>query len=190
MAKITRRNFIKTTGAASAVGLVGFPQISAAMKHGGGKKVVVVGGGIGGATCARYIKMADSGIDVTLICDNMAATLMAQGRIDLAIVGTDRVTANGDVVNKIGTLNVAVLCRHFGIPFYVACPSSTFDRHTASGAEVTIEERLADEVRQQHAAQVNVYNPAFDVTPAELVTGIITEHGIARHADELQALLG
>ena len=134
-------------------------------------------------------ELDQAGIDVTLICDNMAATIMAQGNIDLAIVGTDRVTANGDVVNKIGTLNVAVLCRHFDIPFYVACPSSTFDRHTASGADVVIEQRQADEIRQQHAAEVNVYNPAFDVTPAELVTGIITERGIARGADELRALL-
>ena len=126
-----------------------------------------------------------AGIDVTLICDNMAATVMAQGKVDLVIVGTDRVTANGDVVNKIGTLGLAVLCRHFEVPFYVACPSSTYDRHTPSGDAVVIEERAAEEVRQGHAASVAVYNPAFDVTPAHLVTGIITEHGISRDAEHL-----
>ena len=130
-------------------------------------------------------ELDQAGIDVTLICDNMAATVMSQGKVDLVIVGTDRVTANGDVVNKIGTLGLAVLCQHFGVPFYVACPSSTYDRQTPSGAEVVIEERAADEVRQAHAASVPVYNPAFDVTPAHLVTGIITEHGISRSARAL-----
>ncbi|MEE4276884.1 MAG: S-methyl-5-thioribose-1-phosphate isomerase [Halieaceae bacterium] len=119
-----------------------------------------------------------AGIDVTLICDNMAATTMAAGKVDLVLVGTDRVTANGDVVNKIGTLGLAVLCRHFAIPFYVACPLSTLDLATPSGAEVPIEERSAQEVRGEHAAQVPVFNPAFDVTPAELVSGIVTERGI------------
>ncbi len=134
-------------------------------------------------------ELSRSGIDVTLICDNMAASLMAQGRIDLVLVGTDRVTANGDVVNKIGTLNVAVLCHHFGVPFYVACPSSTYDARTAHGTDVPIEERDADEVRMPHAADVPVYNPAFDVTPATLVTGIITEQGIAHDADALRQML-
>ncbi|MEQ8486643.1 MAG: S-methyl-5-thioribose-1-phosphate isomerase [Pseudomonadales bacterium] len=133
-----------------------------------------------------------AGLDVTLICDNAAASLMAAGEVQLVLVGTDRVTANGDVVNKIGTLNLAVLCRHFGIPFYVACPSSTFDGATASGALVAIEQRPAAEVLGDAAARVAVRNPAFDVTPAELVTGIITEHGIARPplADQLRRLLG
>ena len=134
-------------------------------------------------------ELDQAGIDVTLICDNMAATAMAQGKVDLVIVGTDRVTANGDVINKIGTMNLAVLCKHFGIPFYVACPSSTYDAHTASGAEVEIEERDAAEVRQHHAADVHVYNPAFDVTPSALVTGIITEHGIARDSQQLATML-
>ena len=123
-------------------------------------------------------ELDQAGIDVTLICDNMAATMMAQGKINLALVGTDRVTRNGDVVNKIGTLNVAILCKHFGIPFYVACPSSTFDPDTPSGAEVTIEQRPAEEVLGDHAPAVNTANPAFDVTPASLVTGIITEKGL------------
>ncbi len=125
-------------------------------------------------------ELATAGIDLTLICDNAAASLMAAGKIDLIIVGTDRVARNGDVVNKIGTLNLAVLANHFGVPFYVACPSSTYDPHTPSGQEVIIEERAQDEVRQEHAAEVAVFNPAFDVTPAALVTGIITERGIAR----------
>jgi len=123
-------------------------------------------------------ELATAGIDVQLICDNMAASVMAAGEIDLVLVGTDRVTRNGDVVNKIGTLNVAVLCNHFGIPFYVALPSSSYDRNSPTGAEVTIEQRPAGEVLGDRAATVAVRNPAFDVTPAELVSGFITEHGI------------
>ena len=124
-------------------------------------------------------ELQQSGVDVTLLCDNMAASLMASGKINMVLVGTDRVTRNGDVVNKIGTLNVAILCQHYNIPFYVACPSSTFDRHTPSGSDVTIEQRDPAEVLGDHAAAVPVYNPAFDVTPAALVTGIITDQGIA-----------
>ncbi len=120
-----------------------------------------------------------AGIDVTLICDNVPASLMAAGKIDLVIVGTDRVTRNGDVVNKIGTLNLAVLAAHFSVPFYVACPASTYDPHTECGRDVTIEQRSADEVRVGEAAAVAAYNPAFDVTPAGLVTGIVTDRGIA-----------
>lgn len=136
-------------------------------------------------------ELAAAGIDVTLICDNMAASFMAAGQVDLVLVGTDRVTANGDVVNKIGTLNLAVLCRHFGVPFYVACPSTTYDPDTPDGAAVVIEQRHPDEVLGSAAARVTAANPAFDVTPADLVTGIITEHGIARAplADHLATLL-
>lgn len=128
-------------------------------------------------------ELGAAGIDVTLICDNMAAQLMSEGKVDLVIVGTDRVTANGDVVNKIGTLGVAILANHFGIPFYVACPSSTYDPDTARGSDVVIEERNPNEVTQVQGvriapADVKVRNPAFDVTPAELVTGIITERGL------------
>jgi methylthioribose-1-phosphate isomerase len=113
----------------------------------------------------------------------MAASVMARGLVDLVIVGTDRVTANGDVVNKIGTLGVAVLARHFGIPFYVACPSSTIDLATATGSQVEIEERTPEEVTGFGGARtaphdIAVANPAFDVTPHGLVTGIITEHGV------------
>ena len=121
-----------------------------------------------------------AGIDVTLICDSMVATHMAQGLVDLVLVGTDRVTANGDVVNKIGTLGVAVLAHHFGVPFYVACPSSTFDANTPDGASVPIEQRAPGEVIGEHGAHVPVSNPAFDVTPARLVAGIVTEVGILK----------
>jgi len=136
-------------------------------------------------------ELDQAGIDVTLICDNAAASLMAQGEIDLVLVGTDRVTANGDVVNKIGTLNLAVLCHHYRIPFYVACPSSTFDPGTATGADVTIEQRSANEVTDGRAADVLARNPAFDVTPAALVTGLVTDLGLLDYAAEnpLEALL-
>jgi methylthioribose-1-phosphate isomerase len=135
-------------------------------------------------------ELAAAGMDVTLICDSAAAAFMAAGEIDLAIVGTDRVTANGDVVNKIGTLGVAVLCRHFGIPFYVALPSSTFDPHTATGAQVPIEERDPAEVLGDRAAHVPARNPAFDVTPANLVTAFITDRGVLRppFAESLSSL--
>lgn len=119
-----------------------------------------------------------AGIDVTLICDSAAASLMSAGQIDLVLVGTDRVTRNGDVVNKIGTLNLAVLCRYFDVPFFVACPSSTFDPSTATGADVEIEQRAPDEVLNGRAARVKALNPAFDVTPADLVTGLITDVGL------------
>ena len=137
-------------------------------------------------------ELAGAGIDVTLICDSAAAGLMAAGRIDLILVGADRVAANGDVVNKVGTLSLAVLANHFGVPFYVACPLSTFDPNAASGREVPIEERAEGEIRQDHAAEVRAFNPAFDVTPARLVTAIITERGIARPplADSLTRLHG
>ena len=138
-----------------------------------------------------------SGIDVTLITDNMAAHMMAQGLIDLVITGTDRVAANGDVANKIGTLGVAVLANYFGIPFYVACPSSTIDLGTATGREIPIEERADEEVRQfggciTSPSDVKVRNPAFDVTPNTLVSGLITEKGIVRapYQEALQKLFG
>ena len=128
-------------------------------------------------------ELLQAGIDVTLICDNMAATMMAQGRIDLVITGADRVAANGDTANKIGTLGLAVLARHFDIPFYVALPYSTIDLDAASGKDIPIEERSPDEVthwggRQTAPDNVKAGNPAFDVTPNGLITGIITERGI------------
>jgi methylthioribose-1-phosphate isomerase len=128
-------------------------------------------------------EMVQEGIPVTLITDNMAGFLMARGEIDAVIVGTDRVAANGDVANKIGTYMVAVLAQRHRIPFYVACPTSTIDMSIADGAAIPIEERARNEVTgfrdvQWAAEGVLVRNPAFDVTPAELVTALITEHGV------------
>jgi len=124
-----------------------------------------------------------SGLDVTLLTDNMAAHIMSQGLIDLVITGTDRVAANGDVANKIGTHGIAILAKHFGIPFYVACPYSTIDMNTAEGKDIVIEERAPEEIthfalRRTAPEEIKVRNPAFDVTPNELVTGLITEKGI------------
>jgi methylthioribose-1-phosphate isomerase len=126
-----------------------------------------------------------AGVDVTLIPDVVAASLMAKGEIDLVIVGADRIAANGDVANKIGTYGLAVLAKYHGIPFYVAAPSSTVDSATATGADIVIEERAADEVRRGFGtltapADAQVYSPAFDVTPAELITAIITDRGVRR----------
>lgn len=129
------------------------------------------------------LELMQAGIDTTLICDNTAAQVMKEGKIDLVIVGTDRVAANGDVANKIGTYGVAVLAQAHGIPFYVAAPLSTIDRDTPNGAAIPIEQRDPIEVTCGFGTQtapdgVQVYSPAFDVTPADLVTGLITEHGI------------
>jgi methylthioribose-1-phosphate isomerase len=137
----------------------------------------------GSRITAAELKAA--GVPVTVICDNMAATVMSQGKVRAVIVGTDRVAANGDVANKIGTLGVAVLAKHFGIPFFVAAPTSSIDPSIASGKQIPIEERDANEIaqglgRRTAPTDVDFYNPAFDVTPAELVTAIITERGIAR----------
>ncbi len=130
-------------------------------------------------------ELKHAGIDTTLICDNMAASLMAKGRIDKVLVGADRIASNGDTANKIGTYNVAVLAKYHSVPFYVAAPLSTFDFNIKTGKEIPIEERDADEVRTISGrlvapASVKVYNPAFDVTPNELITAIVTERGIFR----------
>jgi len=121
-------------------------------------------------------ELAHAGLDVTLICDSMAAQVMREKKIDLIITGADRIAANGDAANKIGTYNLAVLARHHNIPFYIAAPSSTFDRQCPSGDAIPIEQRDATELNGPPGA--NIYNPAFDVTPAELIAGIITERGI------------
>lgn len=123
-------------------------------------------------------ELARVGIPTTLICDNMAASLMAQGKIDAVIVGADRITANGDVANKIGTYGVAVLAKHHGIPFYVAAPWSTIDLSLEKGDQIPIEQRDPSEVLPQPIEGVAVYNPAFDVTPADLITAIITDKGV------------
>ena len=131
-------------------------------------------------------EMVQENIPVTLITDNMAGYMMMQGEVDAVVVGTDRVAANGDVANKIGTYMVAVLAKRHNIPFYVACPLSTIDRSIASGRDIPIEERSVEEVKgfrdtQWAAPGVRIRNPAFDVTPAELVTGLITEKGVVLH---------
>ncbi|MFN2351029.1 MAG: S-methyl-5-thioribose-1-phosphate isomerase [Kiritimatiellia bacterium] len=128
-----------------------------------------------------------SGIDVTLICDNMAAQVMREKRVDLVMVGADRIAANGDAANKIGTYGLALLAHAHRLPFYVLAPTSTFDLHSADGAAIPIEERAAAEItegfgRRTAPAGVKVYAPAFDVTPAALIEGIICEHGIIRKA--------
>ncbi|MCS7239049.1 MAG: S-methyl-5-thioribose-1-phosphate isomerase [Thermoguttaceae bacterium] len=123
------------------------------------------------------------GISCTLICDSMAGALLARKKIDAVIVGADRIAARGDTANKIGTYGLAVLARHHGVPFYVAAPSSTFDLSLDSGQRIPIEERHPDEVRSPQGvlfapADVPAWNPAFDVTPAELITAIICEKGV------------
>ena len=128
-------------------------------------------------------EMVQEDIPITLISDNMSGHLMSHGEVDAIIVGTDRVAGNGDVANKIGTYMVAVLSKRHNIPFYVACPLSTIDRSILSGSDIPIEERSSDEVTgyrdyQWAADGVSVRNPAFDVTPADLVTGLITEKGV------------
>jgi methylthioribose-1-phosphate isomerase len=128
-------------------------------------------------------ELHQAGIDVTLICDNMAGMVMSKGWIQAVIVGTDRIAANGDVANKIGTYSVAVLAKAHHIPFYVACPLSTIDLKTPTGKEIPIEERHEDEITMGFGKRtapegVKVYNPAFDITPHEYVTAIITEKGI------------
>ncbi len=140
-------------------------------------------------------EMVQEKIPVTLISDNMAGHLMSQGEIDIVVVGTDRVAANGDVANKIGTYMVAVLAKRHGIPFYVACPLSTIDMSISNGGEIPIEERPVEEVTgfrecQWAAEGVNVRNPAFDVTPAELITGLITEKGVVKqpNTDKIKKL--
>lgn len=138
-----------------------------------------------GARLTAY-ELQYAGVDVTLICDNMASVVMSKGWVEAVVVGCDRIAANGDTANKVGTSGVAVLAHHYGIPFYVLGPTSTIDMGCATGDEIVIEERHPDEVTQMWYTDrmapegISVYNPAFDVTPADLITAIITEKGIAR----------
>jgi methylthioribose-1-phosphate isomerase len=147
-----------------------------------------------GARLTAWELMHD-GIPTTVLCDNMAASLMRQGKIQAVIVGSDRVAANGDVANKIGTYGVAILAKEHGIPFYVACPWSTIDLATPTGDAIPIEQRAAIEVTHHGGKQltphgVGIENPAFDVTPAKYVTAIITERGVLRppYAEALREL--
>lgn len=134
-------------------------------------------------------ELVSAGIATTVICDSMAAHVMQTRRVDAVIVGADRITARGDVANKIGTYGLAVLARHHGVPFYVAAPSSTFDLSLSHGMDIPIEQRDALEVIRPYGIRlapdgVQVYNPAFDVTPAELISAIITEHGVIQPVNE------
>lgn len=150
-----------------------------------------------GARLTSY-ELYNAGIDVTLICDNMASIVMKQGKINACFVGCDRVAANGDTANKIGTSGVAILAKHYGIPFYVFCPSSTIDFNCKTGDDIKIEEREAEEIKTKFYEKpmapegVKCYNPAFDVTDNELITAIITEKGICRkpYTESLSALFG
>ncbi|MBP0128483.1 MAG: S-methyl-5-thioribose-1-phosphate isomerase [Nitrospira sp.] len=176
---------LATAGYGTALGV-----IRAAWEQ--GKKIQVIADEtrpvLQGARLTAWELMQDK-IPVTLITDNMAGALMKQGKIQLCVVGADRIAANGDVANKIGTYSVAVLAKAHGIPFYVAAPYSTIDLKTKTGADIPIEERNPLEVTAIHGSPaiapvgVAVYNPAFDVTPAELITGIITERGVFRPQD-------
>jgi methylthioribose-1-phosphate isomerase len=148
-----------------------------------------------GARLTAWELMHDN-IPTTVLCDNMAGTLMRQGKIQAVVVGADRIAANGDVANKIGTYSVAVLAKEHGIPFYVAAPWSTIDRATATGDGIPIEQRSALEVTHSNGKQmtphgVGIQNPAFDVTPAKYVTGIITERGVltAPYDESMKAML-
>ena len=149
-----------------------------------------------GARLSAFELCADA-IDTTVICDNMAASVMSKGWVDAVLVGADRIAANGDCCNKVGTMGVAIMAKHFGIPFYVLAPTSTVDMSISSGEEIVIEQRRAEEVtdmwyeKKMAPEGVKVYNPAFDVTPAELVSAIITERGIinAPYKDSLREMM-
>lgn len=138
-----------------------------------------------GARLTGY-ELDRAGVDVTLICDNMASIVMKQGWVQACFVGCDRVAANGDTANKIGTSGLAIIARHYGVPFYVMCPSSTLDLCCATGDAIPIELRDPDEIKTMFYERpmapegVNCYNPAFDVTDHELITAIVTERGILR----------
>jgi methylthioribose-1-phosphate isomerase len=138
-----------------------------------------------GARLTSY-ELQKAGVDVTLICDNMASLVMKNGWVQACFVGCDRIAANGDFANKIGTSGVAILAKHYGIPFYILGPSSTVDLNCPTGADIVIEERDPNEIREKWYAEpmapegVKCYNPAFDVTDHSLIAGIITEKGIVR----------
>ena len=138
-----------------------------------------------GARLTAY-ELHSSGVDVTLICDNMSAMVMKNGWVNAVFVGCDRVAANGDAANKIGTSVVATVAKRYGVPFYICAPTSTIDYDTPTGAEIKIEQRPAEEVTEMWYKErmapegVKVFNPAFDVTDNDLITAIVTEYGIAR----------
>ena len=184
---------LATAGYGTALGVV-----RAAVEQ--GKKIAVMADEtrpfLQGARLTAWELIKD-GIDTTVITDNMSASMMRLGHVDLVVVGADRIAANGDVANKVGTYGVAVLAREHGIPFYVAAPISTVDLSTADGDGIPIEERNAREVTHVGSSRLtpegaHIRNPAFDVTPAKFVTAIITERGIARapYSESLALLVG
>ena len=136
-----------------------------------------------GARLTAY-ELFNAGVDCTLICDNMASIVLKEGKIDAVFAGCDRVAKNGDVANKIGTSSLAILAKHYNIPFYIFCPSSTLDLNCATGADIEIEQRAPEEISEMFYKQpvapkgIKCYNPAFDVTDSSLITAIITEKGV------------
>ena len=184
---------LATAGHGTALGVI-------RTAHAQGKKINVIADEtrplLQGARLTAWELMQD-GIPVTLITDNMAGHCMSSGMVDMVIVGADRITAQGDVANKIGTYQVAVLAKENGIPFYVAAPMSTIDFSLQDGKDIPIEQRGAEEITHLYSSRiapegVKVYNPAFDVTPAKYITGIITDLGIAKapYGASLQQMKG
>jgi methylthioribose-1-phosphate isomerase len=174
---------------ALATGGIGTALAPVYVAHERGGRVAVIAGEtrplLQGSRLTAW-ELSRAGIPVTVIADNMVGSVMRGGQVDLCLVGADRIAANGDVANKIGTYGIAVLAKHHGIPLYVAAPTSTIDPATPTGAGIEIEQRDPAEVASPFGVRVApgaaaIYNPAFDVTPAELVTAIITDRGIFRH---------
>lgn len=138
-----------------------------------------------GARLTAY-ELVNAGVDSTLICDNMASIIMSQGKINAVFAGCDRIARNGDAANKVGTSSLAILAKHYGIPLYIFAPSTTIDKNCPTGKDIEIEERNPEEIKEMFYRQpmapkeVKAYNPAFDVTPNELITAIVTETGIHR----------
>jgi methylthioribose-1-phosphate isomerase len=198
-ALIPRKARVMTHCNAGALATAGYGTALGVIRAAKGKKISVIANEtrpyLQGARLTAY-ELMQEGIPCTLITDSMAGHLMSRGEVDVVVVGADRIAANGDVANKIGTYPLAVLAKRHRIPFYVAAPLSTFDPKIANGPRIPIEERPAAEVtgyrdRRWAPKGVAVRNPAFDVTPAELITGIITERGVVRKPNKkkIQALI-
>ena len=188
---IKERARVMTHCNAGALATAGYGTALGVIRSAKGKKISVIANEtrpyLQGARLTAW-EMVQEKIPCTLITDNMAGHLMSRGEVDVVIVGADRIAANGDVANKIGTYALAVMAKRHGIPFYVAAPVSTFDPAIPDGSHIPIEERSADEVTGYRKLRwapkgVKVRNPAFDVTPADLVTGIICEKGVVLHPD-------
>ena len=188
---ISERARVMTHCNAGALATAGYGTALGVIRSAKGKKISVIANEtrpyLQGARLTAW-EMVQEKIPCTLITDNMAGHLMSRGEVDVVIVGADRIAANGDVANKIGTYALAVMAKRHGIPFYVAAPVSTFDPAIPDGSHIPIEERSADEVTGYRKLRwapkgVKVRNPAFDVTPADLVTGIICEKGVVLQPD-------